>query len=121
MPTASLGTKIGTVIHYYNKIKVAIVRLLGPIRVGATVKFQRGDEEFEQQIVSIQIDHEPVTQAKRGQVVGIKVKRKVHEGAIVFSVKAKKGTTKKPSKPAKEPSAPKKKPAAKKGPTPKSR
>lgn len=85
-----MTSRIGKVIHYFNKIRVAIVRLTAPVRVGMRVEFRRNNETFEQEITSIQIDHETVTRAPKGTVVGIKVKKRVHEGALVFSAGARK-------------------------------
>lgn len=79
--------KIGKVTHYYDKIEVAIVELDGTLAVGDKVKFVRGGEDlFEQEVDSIQIEHEKVDSAKKGDVVGLKTKEMVKEGAEVFKV-----------------------------------
>lgn len=79
--------KIGKVTHYYDKIEVAIVELDGSLSVGDKVKFVRGGEDlFEQEVDSIQIEHEKVDSAKKGDVVGLKTKEMVKEGAEVFKV-----------------------------------
>lgn len=79
--------KIGKVTHYYDKIEVAIVELDGSLSVGDKVKFVRGGEDlFEQAVDSIQIEHEKVDSAKKGDVVGLKTKEMVKEGAEVFKV-----------------------------------
>lgn len=96
-----MATRVGKVIHYFNKIRVAIVRLTAPMKVGMRVEFRRNNEVFEQEIVSIQIDHEPVKQARKGQVVGIKVRKKTSEGTLVFSASAKR-KVKDPKKPTKK-------------------
>ena len=77
--------KIGKVSHYYDKIGVAIVELDGTLSVGDKVKFVRGGEDlFEQTVESIQIEHEKVDSAKKGDVVGLKANESVKEGAEVF-------------------------------------
>lgn len=79
--------KIGKVTHYYDKIGVAIVELDGSLAVGDTIKFVRGGEDlFEQKVESIQIEHEKVDSAKKGEVVGLKTKELVKDGAEVFKI-----------------------------------
>ncbi len=79
--------KIGKVSHYYDKISVAIVELDGQLSVGDKVKFVRGGEDlFEQNVDSIQIEHEKKESASKGEVVGLKVEKEVKEGAEVFKL-----------------------------------
>ncbi len=77
--------KIGEVIHYYDKIKVAIVDLTNSLAVGDRVRFVRGGEDlFTQYIESIQIENEKVEIAKKGETVGIKTQKPVKEGAEIY-------------------------------------
>ncbi len=77
--------KIGRVSHYYDKIKVAIVTLDLDLAVGDKIKFVRGGEDlFTQKVDSIQIEHEQKQLAQKGDVVGIKAKKDVKDGAEVF-------------------------------------
>lgn len=79
--------KIGRVSHYYDKIGVAIVELDGTVAVGDKIKFARGGEDmFEQKVESIQIEHEKVDSAKKGDVVGLKINEAVKEGTEVYKV-----------------------------------
>lgn len=79
--------KVGRVTHYYDKIGVAIVELDGTISVGDKIKFVRGGEDlFEQPVESIQIEHEKVESAAKGQVVGLKAEKEVKPGAEVYKV-----------------------------------
>lgn len=79
--------KIGKVTHYYDKIGVAIVELDGTLSVGDKIKFVRGGEDlFEQEVDSIQIEHEKVDSAKKGEVVGLKTKELIKDGAEVYKV-----------------------------------
>lgn len=77
--------KIGKVTHFYDKIAVAIVELSAGLSVGDKIKFSRGGEDmFEQNVDSIQIEHEQKESAGKGDVVGLKVSQEVKEGAEVF-------------------------------------
>ena len=75
--------KVGTVTHYYGKIGVAIVDLSGTLKVGDRIKIENGTE-LEQAVESMQVEHEQVEEGKKGDMVGLKVPQKVHEGATVY-------------------------------------
>ena len=79
--------KIGNVTHFYDKIGVAIVELDADLGVGDHVKFSRGGEElFEQEVKSMQIEHEKVEKADKGDVIGLKTESEVKEGAEIYKV-----------------------------------
>jgi len=79
------GKKIGKVVHYYDKIGVAIIDLSGELKLGDTVTFKKGDEEKSDTIESIQIERAAVESAKKGDVVGIKVNEPIKEGTEVYA------------------------------------
>lgn len=74
---------LGKVVHFYDHISVAIIELQGPLKVGDTIAFLRGDQEFTQKVSSLQIDHNNVESAKKGDVVGMKVDQPTKEGTPV--------------------------------------
>lgn len=76
--------KIGEVIHFYDKILVAIVKLTAPLKSGAEVKFKHGDNEFTQTIDSMEMDHKKISLAKKGDEVGVKVKQAVKQKTAVY-------------------------------------
>ena len=76
--------QIGTVSNYFEHVKVAAIKLEAPLKVGDVVEFKGGEVDFEQKIVSMQIQHEKVDKAKKGDEIGIKVKGKVRKGYRVF-------------------------------------
>jgi U32 family peptidase len=78
--------KVGTVIHYYDKIGVAILELSGTLKVGDKIKFEGHDANFEQVADSLQVDHKPVEKASKGDMVGLKTEQKVKEGTEVEKV-----------------------------------
>ena len=77
---------IGKITHYFGKIGVAVIELTdGNLSVGETIKVKaHGGDEFEQAITSMQIDHQEVPTAAKGQSVGFKVDRPVKEGDLVY-------------------------------------
>lgn len=78
--------ELGKVSHWYDKINVAVVKLTGPLKKGDNVKFKRGEEEFEEKIESLQIDHVDVSAGKKGDEVAMKLSHKAKEGSVMCKV-----------------------------------
>ncbi|KKS82777.1 MAG: hypothetical protein UV58_C0005G0031 [Candidatus Wolfebacteria bacterium GW2011_GWC1_43_10] len=77
---------IAKVIHLYGKIGVAILECLASIEVGQMVHFKGHTTDFQQEIKSMQYEHEAITKAKKGQQVGVKVDQDVREGDEVYPI-----------------------------------
>jgi len=77
---------IGKVTHYYGKIGVGIVELSGSLKVGDKIHLKGHSTDFEQEVDSIQVEHENVDSAKKGEVIGLKVKDKIKEGDEVYLI-----------------------------------
>lgn len=78
---------IGKISHYFNKIDVGIIELSdGELKVGDTIHIKGHTSDFTQQVTSMQIEHEMVEKAKKGDGVGVKVDSPVHEHDQVFLV-----------------------------------
>ncbi len=75
---------IGMVTHYYDRISVAVIALSGPVRLGETVQLLGRTTEFEQQVGSLQIDHEYINEAESGQEVALKVIERVRPKDVVY-------------------------------------
>ena len=75
---------IGTVVHYFDKIGVGVLKLNGTLKVGDTITLKRNDDEFSQPVESLQVDHENIPSAKKGDDVGLKLEQPVKEGTLVF-------------------------------------
>ena len=85
--SAKEGKLIGRITHYFSNIAVAVVNLSSPLKKGDTIRIVGGQEtDFEQKVGSMQIEHEEVKSAKKGDSIGIEVGEKVHEGYRVFKV-----------------------------------
>lgn len=76
--------EIGVVSNYFDHVKAAAIRLKAGLKVGDTLHIVGGDVDFEQDVKSMQINREPVEKAKKGDEIGIKVKKKVRKGYKVF-------------------------------------
>jgi len=84
---AEEGKLIGKVSHYFSKIGVAVIELSDSLSKGDTVRIVGGEEtDFEQTIDSMEMEHEKIEKAKKGDAIGTKVKEKVREGYKVFKV-----------------------------------
>jgi putative protease len=75
---------IGKVTHYFSKISVAGIELSGTLKVGDVISIEGATTTFEETIESMQVDNKNVTEAKAGDLIGIKVKDKTREGDKVF-------------------------------------
>ena len=78
--------KVGNITHYFDRIGVAVVEVSTPIKVGDKLKIAGHDQEFEQEISSMQVEHENVKTAKKGDSVGMKVDQPVKKGDEVYKV-----------------------------------
>ncbi len=76
----------GKVIHFYDKISVAVIKLEKALKVGDKVKFVHGEDEFEQTIESMQLEHVQVESGKKGHEVAVKVDKEVKSGTLVYLV-----------------------------------
>lgn len=81
------GELIGKVTHYFGNIGVAVIELAGVLNVGDTIRIVGGETtDFNQQVESMEYEHQKVESAKAGESIGMKVKEKVHEGYKVYKV-----------------------------------
>ena len=78
--------KVGEVTHYWGKIAVAGIKLTGALSQGDTIRIKGATTDFEQTVGSMQIEHQDMEAAKKGQEVGLKVKDKVRWGDTVYKV-----------------------------------
>ncbi len=76
---------IGRVVHYFDKLGVAIIDLdSGSLKVGDQIRFKRGEEEFAQKVTSLQVEHEEVDSVKKGDSFGLKVDKPTKPGTEVY-------------------------------------
>lgn len=82
------GNKIGQVIHYFDKINVAIVRLTkGDLKIGDSVKLtDKEGSGFVQKVDSMQIEHASIDIAKAGDEFGLKVQKEIRPKSEVFKL-----------------------------------
>lgn len=78
--------EIGKIVHYYNHLEVGIIELVDSLQLGDEIRIAGEKTNFTQKVESMQIEHENVTKAKKGDSVGIKVIDHVHEGNHVYRI-----------------------------------
>jgi len=79
--------EVGVVINYFSKVGVAAVKMTsGTLKVGDTTHIKGATTDFTQQIDSMEINKQKVTEVKEGDAVGIKVNERVRPGDKVYKV-----------------------------------
>ena len=78
------GKQIGKITHYFNKIGVGVIELSADLKAGDSIVISGHDREFEQAVSSMQVEHQEVTEAKKGDAVGMKVDEPVKDGDLVY-------------------------------------
>ena len=84
-PSPKKEKQIGEVVHYFDKINVAVIKVSSPLKEGDAIRIEGGENtDFKQTVKSMQVDHKSVKSVKKGGEAGMKVKEKVREGYKVF-------------------------------------
>ena len=82
------GILIGEVNHFYNRIGVAVIDLVGTVQLGDQVHFFGGSTDFRQEVRSMQIEHQSITEAGKGEEIAMKVERRVRNRDKVYKLSA---------------------------------
>jgi putative protease len=75
---------IGEVTHFFGHLGVAVFKLSAPLKVGDKIQVKGHTTDFEQEVKEMQVEHEAVTEAKKGSELGIKVDEVVRTGDKVY-------------------------------------
>ena len=84
-PRVSSPFQVGTITHYYSKIKVGVVEVKKPLQVGDALQISGRGQSFAQKAKSMQMEHLPITTAKKGHIIGLKVNKPVKPNDVVYS------------------------------------
>ncbi len=80
------GKLLGEVSNYFEHVGVAAIKLNSELKVDDKIRVVGGEVNFEQNVKSMQIRHEKVQMAKKGDEIGIKIKEKVRKGYKIFKI-----------------------------------
>ena len=81
------GKLVGKVTHYFGNLGVAVIELSDTLKVGDEIRIVGGVEtDFTQKVNSMEIEHEKMKKAKKGDMIGLKMKEKVREGYKVYKL-----------------------------------
>lgn len=79
--------KIGEVVKFFAKPSVAaVVITAGGLKLGETIRFHGHTTDFTQKADSMQVNNQPVSEAKVGDDVGIMTKDRTRAGDVVLRV-----------------------------------
>jgi len=78
--------EIGKITHYYGHLSVGIIELSDSLKTGDNIHIKGHSSDFNQNVDSIEVEHQSVPEAKAKDVIGIKVLEKVHPHDKVFKV-----------------------------------
>ena len=77
---------IGTVSDFFAHPVVAAIELTASLKVGDKVRIKGHTTDLELSIDSMQIENEPVQEAKAGDSIGVKVTERVRDGDMVYKI-----------------------------------
>ncbi|MEA3376928.1 MAG: EF-Tu/IF-2/RF-3 family GTPase [Chloroflexota bacterium] len=77
---------IGEVSHWFGNISVAGITLSGTLSVGDRVRIVGHTTDFEQEITSMQVENDDVSEAGPGDEVGVKLDSRARPGDSVYKV-----------------------------------
>jgi len=81
------GDQVGIVVNFYAKPCVAAIKVTsGSIKKGDLLKYKGHTTDFTEEVASIEINNQPVEEAKADDLIGIKVKERVRENDKVYKV-----------------------------------
>lgn len=76
---------VGKVTHYFPKVKAGVVKVTkGVLAIGDTIHVKGHTTDFKQRVTSLQLDHQPIQKALKGQEVGLRVKSRVRQRDLVY-------------------------------------
>jgi translation initiation factor IF-2 len=77
---------IGAVSDFFAHPVVAGIELTAPLKVGDKIRIKGHTTDLELVVDSIQIDNKNVTEAKKGDSIGVKVTDRVRSGDHVYKI-----------------------------------
>jgi len=78
---------VGVVVKFFAQPGVAALKVTrGTIKIGDTLRYIGHTTDFSDQVASMQVNNQPVEEAKAGDFIGVKVKERVRENDKVYKL-----------------------------------
>jgi translation initiation factor IF-2 len=85
--SAMAEEEVGVIVKFFAKPGVAAIKVTnGSIRKGDLLKYKGHTTDFTEEIKSMEMDNQPIDEAKVGDEIGIKVGERVREKDVVYKV-----------------------------------
>src|SRR4030043_1701346 len=81
-----MEVEVGRITHFYKKIGVAVLELSGPLQVGDTIHISGTTTDLTLKVEYMQMEHQNIQRAEKGQDIGLKLNGEVKEKDIVYKV-----------------------------------
>jgi len=79
--------QVGIIVKFFAQPSVAAIEVTsGSLKIGDLLKYKGHTTDFSEQVTSLELDNQPVEEAKVGDLVGIKVKERVRENDKVYKI-----------------------------------
>lgn len=79
--------QVGVIVNFYTRLGVAALKVTqGTIKKGDLLKYKGYTTDFTEVVSSMEIENQPVEEARAGDLVGVKVKERVREKDKVYKV-----------------------------------
>ena len=79
--------QVAVIVNFFAKPSVAALEVTnGSIVKGDLLRYKGHTTDFTEEITTMEVDNQPVDEAKVGDLVGVKVKERVRENDKVYKV-----------------------------------
>ena len=79
--------QVAVIVKFFAKPSVAALEVTnGSIKKGDLLRYRGHTTDFTEEVTSMEIDNQPLEEAKVGDLIGIKVKERVRENDKVYKV-----------------------------------
>jgi U32 family peptidase len=79
--------QVAVIVKFFAKPSVAALEVTnGSIVKGDLLRYKGHTTDFTEEITSMEVDNQPVDEAKVGDMIGVKVKERVRENDKVYKV-----------------------------------
>ncbi|MDD5661516.1 MAG: hypothetical protein PHI07_06570 [Candidatus Omnitrophica bacterium] len=85
-PVKPEGKLIGAVTHYFPHVQAAVIKLKAPLSMGEVIKVKGHTTDLSQAVISMQIDRVDISNAKKGDEIGLQVSSRVRQGDKVYKL-----------------------------------